>query len=466
MKSKEFDIMLKAALSEANLIKYKDVLERSDFVEYSKDYINKIHELEESLDKKKKIGSAGGVVREKTLLQKKVVCAVLLIILIAGSVLAVSPAVRGMAAEAVSFVFKIIPTGERYIVSETEEKVYVLAGSVTVNYEDGYIKINSAYTSEGFLKIELEGNIKLDGDNDVEDDFTATGSDGKPGRQIDFDYMEELDTGKWSCFVSFEMKNESKYTLMVAGRNIPLILSEADGISQEDYNLYYDSELDLNIAAITEYKNDLLKVILITDSDSEDIEIRLPIEETYLITPDGKRIKAENTADANTVYFNYKLEEGIRLLLPYIEVYDNSGGSFVTGKNAGFDGNVDIGGIMLIIKDLGWSDYENKINMKKLEGGGFVGGADAQKIKLQISIDEESNNKLQINNVFLHTDDRNEYKEDGMTYIYNDPHKYETENENGIFIVDDVKADVSETEIKIESVNYRTVEEISILLRP
>ena len=44
MKAKEFDRMLKAALGEANLIKYKEVLERSDPIEYSEDYMDKIRE--------------------------------------------------------------------------------------------------------------------------------------------------------------------------------------------------------------------------------------------------------------------------------------------------------------------------------------------------------------------------------------------------------------------------------------
>lgn len=462
MKAKEFDRMLKAALGEANLIKYKEVLERSDPIEYSEDYMDKIRDLEERLDSIKRSEAA----RRKILRWKKAVYIALTIILITGTTMAVSPAARGLAAEALSFVFKIVPVGERYIVSETEENVYALTGSVTLDYEDGYIKINSAYTSGGLLKVELEGNIKLSVDNDMSGKFEAADSDGKPGELVDFDYMGESDTGKWSCFVSFKLKDEARYTLTVAGRKIPLVLAETEVISQQDYNLYDDEDLKLRIAAVTEYKDDLLKVALLTDSDYEDTEIGLPMEEAYLVTPKGQKINAEKTGGANTVYFKGKLEEGIRLILPYIDIYDNAGGSFITDKNAGFDGEVNIGGRKIIIKDLGWSDYKNNINIKKPEDVRFAGSAEAQKIELKISIDETDSSKLRLSNVFLHTNDRNEYKEDGIAYMYDDPYKYEAESEAGIFIVDDIKADVSETEINIESVDYRTAEEISILLRP
>ena len=175
MKAKEFDRMLKAALGEANLIKYKEVLERRDPIEYSEDYMDKIRDLEENLDSIKRSEAA----RRKILRWKKAVYIALTIILITGTTMAVSPAARGLAAEALSFVFKIVPVGERYIVSETEEKVYALTGSVTLDYEDGYIKINSTYTSGGLLKVELEGNIKLGGDNDMSGKFEAYGNSGK-----------------------------------------------------------------------------------------------------------------------------------------------------------------------------------------------------------------------------------------------------------------------------------------------
>ena len=254
---------------------------------------------------------------------------------------------------------------------------------------------------------------------------------------------------------------------------IHIFLTKADSIQQENSNFYDDLDLGIQLAAATEYKDSLLKVAVISKACNADSDLTLPLQEMYLLTEDGEKISPLKESDlalkgitdeqsSSALYFDTLLQEGIRLVIPYLTISEYPAPvSFRTQKEYGYQGALSLGGRQLEIKDTGWSEYYESIQMKKTDGKRTDQGKMAQKISFNIGLDEKSGKNLELISLDIQASEKNEYYDSGTKLIWDDPYRW-----NETFTADGIKADASQTEIRLSSPVYKTTNAISILLRP
>lgn len=470
MKNSEFDAIITSALKDACLIRYDDALRKTDDIHYSAQYQNNIGRLLRGQQPSGTSSSRSG----QHFILRRAVCAVLILSAVLGSIFVFNPTARTVISNAFSHILKYIPGTESYLSVTADDANYTLSGSVTADYGDSCIKINSAYTYDGNLIISLEGSADKQIDLNSTPDISVTDANGHAGKQTDFNYIDDMEDNHWSCLISFGFKNASDYyDLFVNGKKIPLVLTKADSIQPENSNFYDDLNLGIQLAAATEYKDGLLKAAVISKACNADSDLTLPLQEMYLLTQDGEKISPLKESDlaqkgitdeqsSSALYFDTPLQEGIRLVIPYLTISEYPAPvSFRTQKEHGYQGTLSLGGRQLKIEDIGWSDYYESIQMRKLEGGRTDQGNMAQKISFHIHLYEKSEKNLELISLDIQASEKNEYYDSETKLIWDDPYRW-----NETFTADGIKADVSQTEIRLSSPVYKTTNAISILLRP
>ena len=229
---------------------------------------------------------------------------------------------------------KYIPGVNFLIVDNKKSDTFALDGTITIKSENGtkYIDILSCFTDGNIVKAVLKSNIPVDWDKS--DSILAIDEKGTNGKLIECNVMGDglqasLDY-EWIGTVNFEFNNIiDKFDLKLGGFEIPVIMSKIEGVTDfKDFgNISYAN--GIRIAALTKYNSNLLEIKIIGLSDDDKKILNFANGDIYAIDKFGNRyspVSSPNIAAPipdNTFYFDARLKDDLKLIVPYIILTDN-----------------------------------------------------------------------------------------------------------------------------------------------
>lgn len=411
-------------------------------------------------------------------------CAAACILLVCGAVVTFNDNIRNITVSAAQRIFAFIPGVNSFVENDKNSTILTMQGSVSVDFSDGYIKVNSAYIKDGLMKMTLEGNIGFNGENGI----TVKNADNDGNTAIKADEINWMhdENGIWSasCLFSVASKVDSSclYYLDINEHIVPVVLTISENIS-ENVNFYNDADMGIRIAAITDYidnVNKKLSVTLMSESDAAGTEFNFSSDDIKLVKSDGKIVTADSCLFSENGHciltFNTILDENTKLIISNAKIMDNLSKSeavkFKAEQDSISQNCFEINGKQLELSSPEWHTYFNNMNVRLPDGSFADSGNDAQKIGFKASLIGKAADKLVLKNVDLKPVDkyRNHYEYNGINLVYDDSYAEDFENSKAaqdsdiIVYANNIRTDVEYAEIEICGVSYQFKNDIVIRL--
>lgn len=406
------------------------------------------------------------------------------ILLVSGAVVTFNDDIRDITVSAAQRIFAFIPGVNSFVENDKNSTILTMQGSVSVDFSDGYIKVNSAYIKDGLMKMTLEGNIDFNGENGI----TVKNADNDGNTVIKADEINWMydENGIWSasCLFSVASKIDSSclYYLDINEHIVPVVLTISENIS-ENVNFYNDTDMGIRVAAITDYidnGNKKLSITLMSESDAVGIEFNFSSDDIKLVKSDGKIVTADSCLFSENGHciltFNTILDENTKLIISNAKIMDNLSKSeavkFKAEQDSISQNCFEINGKQLELSSPEWHTYFNNMNVRLPDGSFADAGNDAQKIGFKASLIGKAADKLVLKNVDLKPADkyRNHYEYNGINLVYNDSYSEDFENSKAaqdsdiIVYANNIRTDVECAEIEICGVSYQFKNDIVIRL--
>lgn len=373
-------------------------------------------------------------------------------------------------------IFSYLPGTNKIFQFNEENKVYGLLGSVEMSDNENYIKVNTAYNEDNIVTLTMEGNVKIE--TEIEKYITVVDEKKNKANLISSDIMINNNTDnndyQWSARCTYEfLKAPSKFNMIYDKFNIPVIMAELPEIPFDNYNYVSVQNINADIAVITNYVEDKLEVNLLSQSYDKGKSISFPLNDVYLLDSNGDKFYSESNNNENILYFDKKLENGIKLVIPHVSITDNDVYSGITiGKYDSSPLDFSLGCNELVINAAEWIEYNEKFNYRTPGNKNHIFEQQAQKIKLTISESIDSSDKLKLKNISVDVDkdQLNEYTKEGVKVIWDDPYAdintQDSQEENIEIVLSNIKDTQEEVDLIFYAPVYTTVDNVIIPLRP
>ncbi|MDD4089902.1 MAG: hypothetical protein PHP29_09460, partial [Tissierellia bacterium] len=212
-------------------------------------------------------------------------------------------------------ILSYLPGVNKIFQTYEENKIYGLSGSVEMSDNKNYIKVNTAYNDENKVTIIMEGNVKIE--TEIDKYITIVDEENNKGDLITNDIIISdsinNDDYQWSARLTYEFpKVINKFNILYDKFNIPVIMTELPEIPLDNYNFISVQSINSDIAAVTNYVGDKLEVSLLSHLYDEEKSISFPLNDIYLLDSQGNKIYSTDNDNGNILYFDRKLEDGIR----------------------------------------------------------------------------------------------------------------------------------------------------------
>lgn len=373
-------------------------------------------------------------------------------------------------------IFSYLPGTNKIFQTYGENKVYGLLDSVEMSHNESYIKVNTAYNEDNTVTLTMEGNVKIE--KEIDKYITVVDEENNKADLISSDIMISNSINnndyQWSARCTYEfLKETNKFKIIYDKVNIPIIMSELPGIPLDTYNYISVQNINTDIAVVTNYVEDRLEVNLLSQSYDKEKSISFSLNDVYLQDSNGNKFYSTDNNHEYTLYFDKKLENGIRLVIPYVSITDNDVHSKMTiGKYNSLPLDFSLGDKELVINNVEWIEYNEKFNYRTPENKNHIIEEVAQKIKLTISEGIVNSDKLNLQNISAVVDKEqlNEYMKEGVKVIWDDPYAdinaQDSREENIEIVLSNIKYSLEEVDLIFYAPVYTTVDSVIIPLRP
>ncbi|ABR46349.1 hypothetical protein Amet_0107 [Alkaliphilus metalliredigens QYMF] len=360
---------------------------------------------------------------------------------------------------------RYLPGVSKLFYTDIEHQAYGLSGSIEMPIGEKYIKVNSSYSEGNTVTIIIEGNIPFD-QLIVMDEYK------KAAESMSWDIIGDADFEQWSGRMTCTFTDSIKRFYLVYDKyEIPIIMTELPEVFSKDRNYVSVEGIGIDIAVLTNYVEDKLEVNLLAQTNNPAKTISFPLSDIYLLNDKGEKYYATNSNLENILYFDRKLEPGIRLVIPYISITDESLQSKVTiSKDDEAPINITVGDNVLVINSLEWIQYVERFNFRTPQNDYHLVEEVAQKVKLNFNKSLVGTNELKLHNILADVDENqlNKYIVEGVNVIYSDPseeNNSEMANDKEL-ILSNIKEDQQEIDITFTRPVFYTSKEVIIPLQP
>ncbi|WP_406242294.1 hypothetical protein ACF3M2_17990 [Tissierella carlieri] len=374
-------------------------------------------------------------------------------------------------------IFSYLPGMNKIFQTDGENKVYGLLGSVEMSDNKNYIKVNTAYNDDNTVTLIMEGNVKIE--KEIDKYITVVDEENNKADLITSDIIITSDSinnndYQWSARCTYEfLKATKKFNIIYDKFNIPVIMVELPEIPFDSHNYISVQNINADIAAVTNYVGNKLEVSLLSQSYDKGKSISFPLKDIYLLDSHGNKFYSTNNNHENILYFDKKLENGIRLIIPYISVTDNDVHSSMTmSKYDSLPIEFSLGYNKLVINTAEWIEYNEKFNYRTSDNNNHIFEEEAQKIKLTISKSIGSSDKLKLQNISVDVDQDQlkEYTKEGIKVIWDDPYAdintQVSQEENFEIVLSNIKNTQEEVDLIFYAPVYNMLDSVIIPLRP
>ncbi len=374
-------------------------------------------------------------------------------------------------------ILSYLPGTNKIFQADGENKVYGLLGSVEMSDNEKYIKVNTAYNEDNTVTIIMEGNAKIE--KEIDRYITVADNENNKANLITSDIIITSDSinnndYRWSARCTYEFsKVTNKFNIIYDKFNIPVIMTELPEVPRNNHNYISAQNINADIAAVTNYVGDKLEVSLLSQSYDKGKSISFPLKDVYLLDLNGNRFYSTGNNHENILYFNKKLENGIRLVIPYISITDNDIHSSVTiSKYDSLPIEFSLGHNELVINTAEWIEYNEKFNYRTTENNNHIMEEEAQRVKLTISKSIDSADELKLQNISADVDKNqlNEYTKEGVKVIWDDPYidisTKVSQEENVEITLSNIKNTQEEVDVIFYAPVYTMLNSVIIPLRP
>jgi len=353
------------------------------------------------------------------------------------------------------------------LVIDTDHKQYGISDSIKIQInENTYIKVNSAYTDSDNVILNIAGNVL------EYEKINIVNKNGVIVELKSLDFIRDLDSHEWSGRFIYDFdKASNEFDIVYDNHKLPIIMTELRKIEAKELNFISIENINIDIAVITSYVNNHLKVNLLAKSNNPNEIISFPIDSIYLLDDKGKKYYCSSSDSENILYFDCRLEANVNLVIPYVSIEDEMIESIVTiNKKDVPPINVNIGDYDLIIKEIKWTDNNETFELKT-EDGEYISAGRQKSQKLELLIDKNlfKTKKLNLQNIAvdINKNDLIEHKKDGVKMLFSDPIKEDNSIEKTQIkkIISDIKNENQEIELIFSSLIIHTENEIIIPLQ-
>ena len=353
------------------------------------------------------------------------------------------------------------------LVIDTDHKQYGISDSIKIQInENTYIKVNSAYTDSDNVILNIAGNVL------EYEKINIVNKNGVIVELKSLDFIRDLDSHEWSGRFIYDFdKASNEFDIVYDNHKLPIIMTELRKIEAKELNFISIENINIDIAVITSYVNNHLKVNLLAKSNNPNEIISFPIDSIYLLDDKGKKYYCSSSDSENILYFDCRLEANVNLVIPYVSIEDEMIESIVTiNKKDVPPINVNIGDYDLIIKEIKWTDNNEPFELKT-EDGEYISAGRQKSQKLELLIDKNlfKTKKLNLQNIAvdINKNDLIEHKKDGVKMLFSDPIKEDNSIEKTQIkkIISDIKNENQEIELIFSSLIIHTENEIIIPLQ-
>lgn len=353
------------------------------------------------------------------------------------------------------------------LVIDTDHKQYGISDSIKIQInENTYIKVNSAYTDSDNVILNIAGNVL------EYEKINIVNKNGVIVELKSLDFIRDLDSHEWSGRFIYDFdKASNEFDIVYDNHKLPIIMTELRKIEAKELNFISIENINIDIAVITSYVNNHLKVNLLAKSNNPNEIISFPIDSIYLLDDKGKKYYCSSSDSENILYFDCRLEANVNLVIPYVSIEDEMIESIVTiNKKDVPPINVNIGDYDLIIKEIKWTDNNEPFELKT-EDGEYISAGRQKSQKLELLIDKNlfKTQKLNLQNIAvdINKNDLIEHKKDGVKMLFSDPIKEDNSIEKTQIkkIISDIKNENQEIELIFSSLIIHTENEIIIPLQ-
>lgn len=365
-------------------------------------------------------------------------------------------------------ILKYVPGINKLIYTD---QTYGLSGSVEMAIGEKYIKVNSAYSEGNTVTLIIEGNVPISL-NQIDNQIIATDENKKAAELTSSDLIEDMDNGQWSGKLKYKFNHViNKFNITYDKYQMPIIMSELPEVSFEDRN--YISVEGIDIAVITNYVENKLEVNLLTQTNDSTKSVSFPLKEIYLLNDKGEKNYCISNDSQNKLYFDRKLEPGIKLVIPYILVTDENLEAKVTiGKADKLPINVQLGDNELVINNVEWTQYIERFNYKTPENNYHPIESPSQKVKLVINKNLQGTRELKLNDISADADKNELIKHtvENVDVIFDDPSEENsskiTDNDHKELVISNIKEMQDEITVTFKDPTFCVSEEVIIPLQP
>lgn len=371
---------------------------------------------------------------------------------------------------AIEKVLSYLPGTSMLFSEESDKAVYGLLGSVKVVNNAYYLKINSAFIEGNQLTFTIDGNIPLN--NDFDKNLQLISNHNEIGKLMGFDRMVDSENNQWSGRYVYEFKKSSKqFNLVYEDLNLPLVLSTLPKLPFDAQNYISAPSIKADFAAISNDVNDFLEITLLSGLLDAHQNIIFPMSEIYLMDESGQRYFSQSFKD-NKLYFDRKLEGGIRLVIPYVFVEDLKVSSpLKISSEMHLPSKLSLGQHQLMLKDFTLEPYTQSFNYRKPRQTSTQITHKAQSLTLYFEKEIDASLFLESVSITASPSQLKAPHVDGVKVIWDDPYQEQSHEDKipenlmtvSVFNLDET---LSAFDLSLSHPIYRLEQEISIPLRP
>jgi hypothetical protein len=371
-------------------------------------------------------------------------------------------------------ILRYVP-GINILVEDNNHRQYGILEPLRIKInEENYIVVNSAYTENNSVILNIESNLPL------YNNISAIDKNGSIVELDTLDIIQDSETFEWFGSFTYDFsKLKNKFDIVYENYKLPIEMVELPEISSEEYSYISVEHLNAKIATITNYVDDALEISLLTKSNSANQIISLPMNDIYLLDSSGKKYYCSGKRSSNTIYFDSDLsfldnrqKAGMKLVIPYASFVDESlESSIAINKNTPTPLSVTLGKYDLSINEINWSKQSNSFKFKT-ENGEYhsVDNQKSQKLELIIDKTLTNANKINLKNISASANQSElvEHNYNGIKLQFSDPYAEENsiKNANIQKIIPNIKNDANKVNITFSSPIIQIDSKITIPLQP
>lgn len=372
-------------------------------------------------------------------------------------------------------VLRYLPVINKLLYTDIEDKAYGLSGSIEMSIGEKYIKVNSAYSEGNTVTLIIEGDVPImEGDTPIDYQITRIDEDKKVGELTSWDMIGDSDNGQWSGRFIYTFDDViNKFNIVYDKYRIPIIMTELPEVPSKDRNYISIEDINMDIAVVTNHVEDELEVNLLARTNHPTKSISFPLKDIYLLNDKGEKYYSIKNTLENRLYFNKKLEPGIKLVIPYISITDEGLQSKINiSKDDEFPINIRIGDNDLAINNVDWIEYAKRFNYKTPENDYHPIEEAAQKIKMVINKNLNGKEELKLHDISAYVDKNqlNEYIVEDVNVIFDDPFEEKnseiTNDDYKELVISNIKLGQQEVNVTFSALIFNTTNRVIIPLQP